>query len=115
MNSSAPSFLTNSSFRPEPVPITYAPLFFASCTAIVSPTRTSAADDLHRPRDFTTKNQRRLQAEHLSQSIADFPIDRIYRCRPHFHQQLIISRLGPFHFREFHHLFISITLDPHCF
>src|SRR6266480_2371883 len=171
MNSSAPSCLTNSLFRPDPVPITYAPLFFASCTAIekslprsqrcdwhrrrsievnlvrvthelarrrrhilcatatmrveitinliagykIAAARPARTYRLHSPCDLAAKNQRRLQAEEFAQSVADFPIDRIYRCRPHFHQQLISSRRGPSHFRECRHLFISITLDPHCF
>jgi hypothetical protein len=90
-------------------------IFDARPARTASPTRTSAADGLHRPGHLAAKNQRRLQAEDVSQSVADFPIDRIYRCRSHFYQQLIFSRLGPFHLRELHDLFISVQLDPHCF
>src|SRR5213592_1203144 len=43
--------------------------------ATARPTRTYR---LHSPCDLAAKNQRRLQAKQFSQSIADFPIDRIY-------------------------------------
>src|SRR5207249_11750248 len=40
---------------------------------------------------------------------------RVHRRRLHLYQHLVFSGPRPFHLREFHHLFISVTLDPHCF
>src|SRR5262249_22820866 len=70
---------------------------------------------LHSPSYLASENQRRFQSEDVSQSVADFPIDWIYRCCPHFHQQLIISPRGPFHLPEFPHVFLSLTLYAHFF
>ena len=86
-----------------------------ACYKIFGARRTRSADCLDRSGHFTTKDQRRLQPEQPAKSVAYFPIDGIDRCRPHFHQQLIFSRLRPFYLCEFNDLFISVPLDPHRF
>src|SRR5262249_39599357 len=75
----------------------------------------AATDFLHSPSYLASENQRRFQSEDVSQSVADFSIDWIFRCCPPFYQQLIISRRGAFHLPGVPHLFVSLTPDAHCF